>query len=172
MKNKYATISFALLLFVFSGCKKEGPEGPAGKDGNANVISSNTLTLYNWSSAFDNGTEFTYTSIINWGSITQSIKDEGVVMLYIHDNSTTNWTALPYSESGSGYADAFNFEVAVGQVRLAFDGYDSFGSPGASALNGIFTIRMIAIPSSERKANPNINLRDYEAVKKAYHLED
>lgn len=172
MKIKNALILLSITLFVFSSCKKEGPAGPAGKDGNANVISSNTLTLTNWSTTFDNGTEFLYSSTINWPSITQAIKDEGVVMIYIRTSASTNWTALPYSESGNGYSDAFNFEIGVGQVFIDFDGYDSSGSPGASALNGVFTIRMVAIPSSERKANPNVNLLDYNAVKAAYHLED
>ena len=172
MKTKNTIILFSLVLFTFSSCKKDGPVGPAGKDGNANVIASNTLMLNNWSSTFDNGTEFTYSSIITWGSISQAIKDNGVVMIYIHDNTTTNWTALPYSESGTGYSDAFNFEVAVGQVTVTFDGFDNTGSPGAAALNGVFTIRMVAIPSSVRIANPNVNLKDYNAVKAAFHLKD
>lgn len=172
MKINHAILLLSLTLLAFSSCKKEGPPGPAGKDGNANVISSNTLTLYNWSSNFDNGTEFTYSSTITWGNITQSVKDNGVVMVYFHDNTTTNWTAVPYSESGNGYADAFDYEIAVGQIALYFDGYDNSGSPGASALNGIVTVRLVAIPASARKANPGLDLKNYPAVKAAFHLKD
>jgi hypothetical protein len=172
MKIKYSIALFCLSFLALNSCKKEGPVGPAGKDGNANVISSNTVTINNWTSTFDNGTEFNYSTIITWPSITQAIKDNGIVMIYMHDNTTTNWTALPYSESGTGYSDALNFEIALGQTTISFEGVDNSGSPGASALNGFFTFRLVAIPSSARKANPDLDWKNYNAVKTALNLKD
>jgi hypothetical protein len=172
MKIKHTIFLLSLVTLFFSACKKEGPPGPAGKDGNANVIASNTLTLSNWSTDYDDGTEFNYSSGILWSAITQDIKDNGVVMMYFHGNTTTNWTALPYSESGNGYSDALNFVVATGQVTFSYEGFDNSGSVGASALNGYFTVRIVAIPSAVRKANPHLNLNDYQAVKVVFHLKD
>ena len=172
MKNKLLPLASLSILLLIASCKKEGPQGPAGKDGNANVVSSNTVVLSNWSSVYDDGTDFLYSSTVTWPTITQDVKDRGVVMVYYHDNTTTNWTAVPYSEAGTGYSYSMNLDVAVGAVNISFEGYDNTGSPGASALNGLFTVRLVAIPASARQANPNVNLKDYNAVKQAYHLND
>lgn len=157
-------------MLVITSCTKEGPAGPAGADGNANVASSNVVALNNWVSSFDNGTEFQYTSTISWGGITQAVKDNGLVMVYMRDNSTTDWTALPYSDAGSGYSLAYNFDVAVGSVVVSFNGFDNTGSPGIGTMNGVYTARIIAIPSSARKANPNLDWKDYNKVMAALHI--
>jgi hypothetical protein len=156
----------ALVISLAAACKKEGPAGPAGQDGNANVISSNTVTLYNWNTAFDNGTEFSYSSSLTWSAITQDIRDRGLVIAYLKDNSTSSWYAMPYSYSGSGYGETFNYDFNTGTANIYYEGYDNSGSPGANALNGVFTVRLVAVPASVRIANPDIDWTSYEQVSK------
>jgi hypothetical protein len=153
-----------VLALALSSCTKEGPAGPAGQDGNANVISSNTVTLSNWISLYDDGIDFTYSSTVTWSTITQDIRDRGMVMAYIKNPTTQAWQALPYSYSGDGYSEAFNFDINTGLVNITYDGYDLSGSPGASSLNGYITIRLVAVPASARTANPDVDWSNYQEV--------
>lgn len=162
-KIKLLTIGFCTLLMM-SACKKEGPAGPAGKDGNANVISSNTVTLNFWNTVYDDGTEFTYSSNLTWGEITQDVRDNGLVIAYMKDNSTSSWYAMPYSYSGDGYGYTFNYDFNIGTANIYYEGYDNSGSPGASALTGLFTVRLVAVPAAIRQANPDIDWTSYEQV--------
>lgn len=171
MKIKSSFLFIALLASatIFNGCAKDGATGPAGKDGNANVTSSNTVTLNNWSSDFDDGTDYTYSSTISWASITQAIKDKGIVMVYA-DDKAGSWVALPYTDAGTGYSSTLNFYVKVGSVKIEYTGYDS-PSPGTSSLNGTI-VRIVAIASSSREAHPNVDLKNYNEVKKVFNLKD
>ena len=164
-KIKLLTIGFCTLLMM-NACKKEGPPGPAGADGNANVISSNTVTLNFWNTVYDDGTEFTYSSSLTWSEITQDIRDRGLVIAYLKDNTTSAWYAMPYSYSGDGYGYTFNYDFNVGTANIYFEGYDNSGSPGASALSGLYTVRLVAVPASVRLANPDIDWTSYEQVSK------
>jgi hypothetical protein len=164
MKTVKTYLLLAIIVSFVTACKKEGPPGPAGKDGNANVISSNTVTLNFWNTVYDDGTEFTYSSNLTWAEITQDIRDRGLVIAYLKDNSTSSWYAMPYSYSGDGYGYTFNYDFNVGTANIYYEGYDNTGSPGASALNGVFTVRLVAVPASVRIANPNVDWTSYEEV--------
>ncbi|MFZ2978661.1 MAG: hypothetical protein WA057_03250, partial [Candidatus Magasanikiibacteriota bacterium] len=65
-----ASLHLVIILFsmlvLLNGCKKEGPEGPAGKDGNANVQSS-TITFSTW--LWDGTNNYDY-SDFTWAAIT------------------------------------------------------------------------------------------------------
>src|SRR5688572_11878941 len=89
------------IVLLLSSCTKEGPEGPAGKNGNANVKTS-TLTFSNWT--WDSSNSFMYANF-TWSEITSSVMNSGAVYLYV--NTSAGWAALPrtlypsstYSES-------------------------------------------------------------------------
>lgn len=164
MKTTKTYLILAFVVSFLSACKKEGPPGPAGQDGNANVISSNTVTLNNWSTVYDDGTEYTYSANLTWSEITQDVRDRGLVIAYLKDNSTSAWYAMPYSYSGDGYAYTFNYDFNIGTANIYNEGYDNLGSPGASALNGLFTIRLVAVPAAIQEANPDIDWTNYEQV--------
>ncbi len=166
MKTAKIYILLVTIVSLVTACKKEGPAGPAGKDGNANVISSNTLTLNNWITVYDDGTEFTYSSNLTWGEITQEVRDGGLLITYLKDNTTSTWYAMPYSYAGDGYGYTFNYDFNIGTANIYYEGYDNSGSPGANALNGLFTIRLVAVPPAIREANPNIDWNSYEQVSK------
>lgn len=185
MKTKTITIItaiFAATLFTFTGCKKDtvtgpagaagaaGAAGPAGTNGNANVVSA-TYTLTLWSSIFDTGTEYAYEKAVACTAITQDIYDKGAVMAYLYDSNLGGWVALPYSVSFNGLTNAWNYVVAVNSITIRITGYDATGSPGTVAYNGV-VVRVVAITSSGRMAYPEVDLNNYEEVKKAFGLKD
>lgn len=180
-----AAIFFAAMIFTFSnGCKKEtGPAGPAGTNGtngtngNANVISSSTFALNNWVDLTNDGTNFQCSNAISWSAISQDIKDKGIVMVYLQDNSNLEWIALPYSSSfslGGGYGSVFySFGINVGLIKIYATGFADAGSLSSSDFNSYnFIVRAVAIPSSSRMAHPEVDLNNYEEVKKVFNLKD
>ncbi len=179
MKNKIYLGMFALIVLMFGSCAKDGATGPAGaagKDGtngtngNANVTGSNTVTLNNWVSDYNDGTDFGFHSDATWSGITQVIVDKGVIMVYVSDDNG-GWIALPTTESGTGYSATIGFQFSVGSVSIFINGYDDSGSTVAADFNGT-VIRVVAIAASNRVDNPNVNLSNYEEVKKAFNLKD
>lgn len=174
---KKTIISILFVVAAISGCKKEqGPAGPSGSagtngtNGNANVTSITVITT-NWAVINDDGINYWYEKSIAWYGITQDIKDKGMVMVYA-DDGAGGWIALPYSVSGTDFSNSLNYYINVGSVTIRVTGYDiTFGSPGAFAYNGSI-FRIVAIASSIRMQNPNVDWNDYQEVKKMFHLED
>lgn len=164
MKNNfYLTFLLISLLSLNSGCKKEGPPGPAGQDGNANVKSS-TITFSNWS--WDGGNYYDYCDF-TWSAITSDINNSGAVLIYL--NTPAGWAPLPRATyPSSGYSESQRYTYNTGTFRIIVQ--DSDLTPPVSL--GTWTIKILAIASSARHANPNLDWNDYEAVKKALHLQE
>ena len=178
MKTQIISGTFAIIVLMFTSCAKDGATGPAGPagtngtngtNGNANVTGSNTVTLNNWTSEYDDGIEFVFSKTITWSGITQAIVDKGAVMVYAGD--VGEWVALPYAETGSDFSTTFVFVFTTGTVTIYAMGYDDSGSPSPSDFDGT-VVRIVAIAASNRAANPDVNLNDYNAVKKAFKLKD
>ncbi len=190
MKTTIKTIMAIVFAFTIAltGCKKDagpkgdkgdkgdagvnGTNGTNGTNGNANVIASTTFTLNNWTSNFDDGINFNYSASASWAGITQAIVDKGVVVVYFDDGSG-GWVALPYSYAEDTYSSTtINFSFSVGMVAVEYTGFDDSGSFGASALNGLLAIRIVAISASNREAYPNVNWSNYNEVKAVLNLKD
>ena len=170
MKSIFAAM---IIVVTFTSCAKDGetgPAGPAGTNGNANVVASNTVTLNNWISIFDDGTNYLFESTVNWTGITQAIKDNGAVMVYM-DDGAGSWYALPYSEDEDTYSLDFNFSFTVGQVVIEVTGWDATLSPNPSDFNGT-VVRIVAIAASAKIANPGVDWTDYNQVKTVLNLKD
>ena len=97
-------------MFAATGCD-EGPVGPPGPAGNANVIS------FNFNFSFD---EAVFNGAVaseqyNLPEITPSVVDGGAVLVYFRDQST--WTALPFTvgvESSDFAAVDYTFTLGFG----------------------------------------------------------
>jgi len=176
MKKKFL-IGFMITVsvLILNGCAKDGETGPAGKDGqngNANVSCSTVTTLNNWNSAYDDGIYFTYEHDVYWTGLTQAIKDKGVVMVYYMDGPNNDWVAIPYTQEDTGYFEQVAYYFGAGKLTMEITGYDNSGSPGASAYNGVFIIRIVAIAASSRVAHPEVDLKNYNEVKKIFNIKD
>lgn len=155
-------LTFTLLLL--NGCKKEGPQGPAG---NANVTARTfTVSSWSWSSPY-------YYVNLSVPELTTENMNAAAVMVY-SQSSGSSWRAIPYTQYYSPYNYYMGFTTNSNNVQVTwvYDSSFSSGDDPNTFYGAAMHYKVVVIPPAERKANPNIDLTDYEAVKKAYHLED
>ena len=113
MKIKTITSVMAGLVLTLgltvTSCKKgdTGAAGKDGKDGNANVIGTNNVTISSWTSP---GTSWTAT--ITVAGITQSIVDKGTVSVFVQYGN--EWWSLPDING----KNSMQFGYGVGYVSL------------------------------------------------------
>ena len=141
---------FVVVVFSLTGCKKEeGPQGPPGKDGNANVKTAIIKVFgYEWEQS---GSLY----IVDKPSdlLTQDIIDNGSAHLYVEVGEGM-WTALPYSTMGFG--------VGVNDLGIWTEG---------SSVTSQTTIFKLVVIQGQMQ-NKNINFNDYTAVKNYYKIKD
>ncbi|SIN83202.1 hypothetical protein [Chitinophaga niabensis] len=134
------------LLFI--SCKKEGPMGPPGTNGNANVHSgtvSLTNTDWKWASSWalitSTGTSTFYATRyaeINTELITQEIADKGSVQVFFKPNNE-GWVPFPYIllDVTRNYFFNFMYEYMPGKIRLHY--FWSSNIAGAGVPTGLNT---------------------------------
>ena len=174
-----ATIFVAFGL-IFSSCKKDpgpkgdtgsqGPAGPAGTNGtngingtngNANVVSS-SITTASWTYVAPSW-EMSFT----YPAINQDILDNGAVLVYVKSGS--NYYQLPYTfYPSSSYSRTYTFVHYLGGLKVFVTDSDLTQPTNP----GTLTFKVVAIAASGKMANPNLNYDDYNAVKKAFNLQD
>lgn len=161
--NQILALGVLCVGFVaFSGCKKEeGPAGPAGRDGNANVQTEN-ITIYtsDWG-----GDEFLYMADKDCFIITEDIATTGVVMCYM--KSGDYYTPIPFSITSSSWTTHIGFEYTSESIAIFFQDDD-----GLTPNPGIKEFKVVAIESSGIEANPDLDLQDYDSVKQTFKLAD
>lgn len=167
MKNKLQITGILLLLIsslLVNGCKKEGPPGPAG---NANVT-SRTFYVSSWSWDSPN-----YYADFNVPELTADNINSAAVLVYFRTTSGT-WYAVPYTQytSSSDYHMGFITVAGTVEVTWFYDNPLSSGSDPNAFYGTTVYYKVVVIPPAERKANPNLDLNNYEAVKAAFHLKD
>ncbi len=121
MKRIIFYFTILATVFMFS-CTKEGkvgPQGPAGingtngTDGNANVHSyTYNGASANWALSAPN-----YYCDLTVPEITQSIIDNGAVLVYL-SNGSGGWLALPFVQWYNGYGHQYNAVISVGAIRI------------------------------------------------------
>lgn len=170
MKKILQLTTIAVFVFL-SACKKGevGPAGLNGKDGNANVTSQEfVIGPSDWTAFGTFGQPgFGYSTTITAPSITQDILDHGAVMVYYKPINTSNYTALPFTVPINGnYSTTFLFIASAGYIQLK-----SLDSDTQTLLPAdIMYIKVVAIDGSQRIANPNLDLKDYEKVRVKFDL--
>lgn len=157
---KYFTLIFSLLLLVsFSAC--EGPVGPAGPKGNANVISINYLVLESdWTEVGKPGDEGFFLAVdLDVPEITQDIVDNGLVLAYYRANDNDPWTALPFTRISHNpeFIEKFDFIYDFEFVGLQSMASDRGGTPYGG------TVRVI-IASAIPVGKTSIDYENYEEV--------
>lgn len=156
----------ALIAITFTGCKKEagpkGDKGDPGVNGNANVISTGSVTLNLWTYFSSNDS---YLSLISVSAINQAVVDKGAVLAYIE--TANGWSALPFHGMLTFYDD-IQYEIDNGFVNIWY----KENSPAATInpTSQAWKVRFVVIPASNRIANVNHN--NYNEVKSAYNLKD
>jgi hypothetical protein len=144
-KIKFSYLLMAITALLLTGCGKEGPQGlqgPAGQDGNANVIASPWYTPTSWAGQ----TGDWYFDVSN-SAITKDVVESGAILAYmsVPGDLYNNYTVRPLP------AYAIN---AHWDFLLPNDGKSNYGAieftsdmvsrPGTSGYN----FRFIIIPAN------------------------
>ena len=159
--------SLTVLVIIFSGCTKEGPQGPVGPQGNANVSSETfTVTPAQWFLSDTVPGQANHILYVDFAiaAITQSIIDKGAVIVY--SRKTNDLIPLPFSYQSTTTQVYYTDDVYPGgaevQVQLG-----NFNTPTISS-NEDFKI--VVINGSYRLAHPEINWKNKEEVMLALQL--
>jgi len=164
MKKISNTLLILLMALAIGSCTKRGPQGPTGpqgpqgvqgQQGNANVQGGQVTVNFNWDAATSYGT-----ADIDYDAITQSIVDNGAVLVFM-SNGNGGWISLPYTDySGTGVSISYYFVYAVGTVRIYFSEQDLNNTyMPASA-----TFKVVAVAPAQKQAHPNTNWKNYDEV--------
>lgn len=148
----------ATTSLFFAGCKgKDGAPGAQGPQGNANVIGTNTVTVSSWTAS---GTA--WQASITAGGITADVVNTGTVQVFIKYSS--GWWALPDING----INSTSFGFSVGTITLLNSNSDNSTptNPGAK------DFRVVIIPSNAMITHPNVDFKNYEAIKTAFDLKD
>ncbi|MEI6900362.1 MAG: hypothetical protein WCL00_10830 [Bacteroidota bacterium] len=164
MKTSILSISILFLMMtIMQGCTKgdTGPQGPAGHDGNANVMTY----VYNVSWVKEPPS---YTCDIYDTDITQDIVNYGVVLVYM-SNGSGGWTALPCTlPGGSTYTTSYTPVHYLNGVTI----WKSDSDMQQTADPGTSSFKVIAISATVYKAHPTLNWKDCNEVERALKLAD
>ncbi len=158
-----AMFAFACGL-LFTNCKKEGPQGPTGKDGtngNANVVSS-SITSSNWVyNAPSWEINFTY------GAVTQDIIDNGAVLVYMKVGTAYNQIPITFYPANN-YSRTYDISTYVGGVAI----YCTDSDLTQPTNPGTQTFKVVVIAASQLIKNPNVDLNNYSEVKQVFNIQD
>ena len=172
MKKVKAICMALLAMVVMASCR--GPQGPQGPQGNANVASS-TVTIHSNDWYWDNNTSWRVD--IDYRAITEDITDYGAVLVYM-ESGTNNWRQVPltfyYSavDSQTGQEGFYSSSIEVASydegVSIFWTENDFFN--GYRPDEHRFKIVVIAVSLYESRSD--VDYSNYEAVMKAFQLED
>lgn len=154
------------MLFIssllFNSCTKEGPEGPAGKDGNANV---NSQTFYvNSPDWFSTGVSY-YCNVYP-SALSADILNNGAILVYMDYESTDRQLPLTifngtYETLYDHSMTEYNVKVEVANTNLTMP-----------ANPGYHKIRVVTMSRQMMQQHPNTDWKNYYAVQKEFHLKD
>ena len=149
-----------------------GPQGPAGHDGNANVVSS-TLTVRTNDWYWDNNTSWRVD--INYDAINANIDDFGAVLVYMNNGNT--WRQLPMTfyytwndNNGnvvycSSSLEVSSYEHGVSIFWTENDFYDGYRPDDHE-------FKIVVIAAGLYNSRTDVDYSSYEAVKTAFQLAD
>ena len=138
---------------LFMGCTKQGATGPAGANGNANVISSvYDVQPSSWSSDGSGGWYCSLTPVEN--------PTLGAVEIYASTDGT-DWAALPAIGYTVGAPD-INYACNTTTLQVSYDAQTGTASI-AKPVNLVY-IKVILIPPAVMKQHPNTNWKDINEV--------
>jgi hypothetical protein len=146
-----------LALIIYS-CKK-GDDGPPGKDGNANVVQY-SFGEQNFPATFYSTLKITTTT---------DTAENSVWLVYLYYAPGTRWYAVP----GYGYSAFTQYRLSIGYISGQVNIFIDKVGPG-EIFSKAKVLRIYGgapVPGGRQaRALPDIDLTDYEAVKRYYHL--
>ncbi|MCA6361761.1 MAG: hypothetical protein IM638_01870 [Bacteroidetes bacterium] len=160
-KSIASIIAITLLFSLFSRCTNSDE---------ANLVKSYVYeeTVYAWD--FNSNTDEWYHSVAVDGLTTNNI-DQAAVLVYF--KVATAWRALPYTEVAS--TNYFmNYYSFAGRVEVIWEYNGVFGSGDSPNVyyGTNVKLKIVVLSNSQRRANPDLDWSDYEAVKQRFNLQE
>ena len=164
-----------LAIFAMASCR--GPQGPAGKDGNANVASS-TVTVYSNNWQWVNNCQWMVE--IDYPAINNNVYNHGAVLVYMDVDGAWSQVPLTYYyqdviTNDDGTQETVNCAASIeaatlsdGGVRLFWTESDFFDGMRPQTHN----FKIVAIEASVYDHRTDVDYSNYEAVKTAFQLAD
>lgn len=165
---KTRTILFSFLIassaFLWTGCSQEGPQGPAGLDGNANVIASQWYSPTAW-----DGSSGDWYFVVTNSAISQDIVESGAILAYVSlpGDIYNEYTVRPLPAYAIGANWDFllpNDGQSYGTIEFTSD---MVNRPGTSGYN----FRFILIPSNYSLKSASLNAPGLNDLRKMSYKE-
>ena len=145
-------ILLAIIIAFNTSCSpedgKDGAQGPAGQDGNANVTSV----------VFENQTINVGNNVFNIPELTQDIFDHGMVHAYVTVTGNAYWEVLPLSLAQDIILEIDRIEVGSATVKSTF-------------MQSNLRFRFIIVEGNSAKNEIDINKLSYEEAMTYFGLE-
>lgn len=164
MKKTISTqliLLFGIIGLTFSSaCKKETVSA-------SSKVTSHTFNVTSW--GWDSPNYYTDLGV---AEITADNLNSVAVMVY-YSVSQGVWISVPNTVYGTLHDYHMGFLTSAGRVEVTwfYDGTSSGSDPNAYYSTNV-QCKVVVIPESERKANPDIDLTNYEQVKARFKLAD
>jgi len=170
--TKIAMLVLIAGLLSTVGCTKEGKQGVAGvngKNGNANVqttiLVANNASNWMWNS----GGSWRQASWSGINQLSLTNISSGAVMLYQEDGGG-GYLPLPVTIKYNGKIESNWFTFGTGSLTVVVQNTDNSDPIANIPLPARY--KLVVIPSAARRANPEVDLMNYQEVKSFYQLKD
>ena len=162
-------LSFAAgISMLLAGCTgPKGDTGPAGANGNANVIDHTySVSMSNWTYV---GSPYYYW-YTQWtdADVSQSILNTGSVETFVSYNSGTSWNMVPYTEVlSSTLTGIWTVNAALNTMQINYSYSDATAHSDPNTEYGVPAIwfKVVCIAGPVMKKHPNTNWHNYAEVK-------
>ncbi|MCX7862425.1 MAG: hypothetical protein N2449_05460 [Bacteroidales bacterium] len=164
MKTKALLLGVIITVSLFQACKKEqGPQGPPGKDGNANVTAKVVnINQNDWIS----GNKIWYVDILDT-RITESVINNGMVKIFMESSSQSGvWLNLPWFEVYEDYTSIYNFNCGINAVRIFKEDTDA----EMPSNPGFKKFKIVVIDGVSYKKYKEVNYNDYNSILQNFNV--
>ncbi|GAB3505095.1 collagen-like triple helix repeat-containing protein [Emticicia fontis] len=191
-RTVYSLLTLLLTVLIFNSCKGPagdiGPAGPQGAKGDTgakgdpgaiNVLSTGWVTVSEQLYKSNYDAESLITGIKLSGGVldklSQKVLDDGIILVYNRQQSNKGViVSIPYTLDFSfvepGLQLSYFYEAMPKEVNCYIQFSKALKDISDFVSNDEF--RVIIIPGASGLRLKNIDLRNYEAVKKAFNLQD
>jgi hypothetical protein len=152
----------------------QGAEGPQGPEGTANVIYSSWTEFdsANWGNLISVFGADYREYIVQAPEITDAIRNQGIVMVYISFFCCTEVEPLPVVFDNN---KRVRYEYDTGEIQFEYSNYpDASGDPGTIGSGNQY--RYVLIPgetaAKSKFSRENIKNMPYQEVKRLFNIED
>lgn len=156
-KTLFSIFTLLTLGILFVSCTKT-----VQNNNNDNKALSQTFRLESseWVRTNDNGIK----ASLEFKELTSNITDAGLVIAYLSFDGGHNFDIVPTD------VDGVHYSFTHGDSNVTLYGYALNG--GVTQVPGRLVLKVVSIPARSLTISSTVNMKDYNAVKAAFSLND